>query len=236
MDSQSELDRILQIIALKYQTEFEPLEIDGQKLQTLNITNMQNILDGLVATNVIHNPVLDLPLWAKIWPAAMVLGRFLRKFDVAGKTMLELGAGMGICSLIGATYGLARIVVSDGNSDALNFINANIHLNGLANFVSATQLDLNKPENRSRFSERFDFICASELLYLESLHKPILKFMDHNLKSGGKALFCSDYKRNNPRFKKLAAKNYKVSEGPVAIRNVDEAGCQLFNILILERP
>ena len=38
-------------------------------------------LDGMLARKAIRDPLKDLPLWAKVWPASFVLGRYLRLVD-----------------------------------------------------------------------------------------------------------------------------------------------------------
>ena len=73
------LDQILADIRKTFDVDFVPLQLDDGRLEVLNINNMQSHLDGLLARHAIHDPLKDLPLWAKVWPGSFVLGRFLRK-------------------------------------------------------------------------------------------------------------------------------------------------------------
>ncbi len=118
------LEAILARIGRKFDTSFEPLSIDGADLQVLSIHNMQAHLDALINSKAIKNPLRDLPLWAKIWPASFVLGRYLRKFGPEGKSLLEIGCGCGICSLVAAVHGFAKITMGDIVDDALDFARA----------------------------------------------------------------------------------------------------------------
>ena len=75
------LDQILADIRKTFDVDFVPLQLDDGQLEVLNINNMQSHLDGLLARHAIHDPLKDLPLWAKVWPGSFVLGRFLRKLE-----------------------------------------------------------------------------------------------------------------------------------------------------------
>ena len=107
------LDDLLARIRTTFDVDFEPLVIDDLTLEVLSIRNMQAYLDGMLARKAIRNPLKDLPLWAKVWPASFVLGRYLRHFAPQGKRLLELGAGCGTLSLVAAHYGFARIICTD---------------------------------------------------------------------------------------------------------------------------
>ena len=232
----SELAEILNRLGKTFELQFEDLDVDGRKLEILGISNMRAHLDGLLAAKKIRDPIRDLPLWAKVWPAALVLGRFLRRQEPEGKSMLELGAGMGICSLLAAGYGFDRIVLSEANPVALEFARANVLRNGLEDKIQTTSLKIGAA-SKALENEQFDILAASELLYLDDLHRPLLKFINKRLRPGGKALFCTDVARLKPNFRKLAARAFAVQEGHVGLKSAEdgEEKRRLYNILILER-
>lgn len=232
------LDTVLAAIRRTFDVDFEPLQVDGDTLQILTIHNMQAHLDNLLHTHAIRNPLKDLPLWAKVWPGSFVLGRLLRNYEPQGKTLLELGAGCGVLSLIAARYGFSRIVLSDVVEDALRFARANVLRNHLEDRVDVCHVDVTAPGRDPRFGRGFDLIAASEILYLDELHGPLLKFTARHLAPGGKALFCTDMARAKPHFAKLAAKSFTVTEGRVGVKSRDEDGREqrrLYAIVILER-
>lgn len=235
--TQEGLEALLARIGKTFSTRFEPLNVDDQPLEVLAIDNMPEHLDGLLRKRAIHDPLRDLPLWAKIWPASFVLGRFLRKFEPEGKTLLELGAGMGICGMIASRYGFSKVVCTDLAGDAMDFARANVLRNNLGHVMETRQLDITRPGRDPRFPEGFDIIAASELLYLDDLHRPLLKFIDRHLARNGKAFFCSDLSRAKPRFQKIAAQTFHATEGKVGVKSVGEEGEErrIYSILILER-
>lgn len=212
-------DALLARIRQTFEISFEPLLVDDKELQVLNIENMQAHLNRLIHSGAIDHPLRDLPLWAKVWPGSIILGRFLRKFDLTGKNMLELGCGMGILSLLAAQYGPARVLATDLEPLALDFTRANILANNLEKTVSARHLNILKPDLEPE--SRFDFIAASELLYLDELHRPLVKFLKKHLAPGGKAFFCTDLARLKPRFQKLAARDFQLQEGKIGLKSAD---------------
>lgn len=238
MPRTEDLDSLLADIRTTFDVDFEPLHVDDTPLEVLSIRNMRSHLDKLLQRKAIRDPLKDLPLWAKIWPGSFVLGRLLRKYEPEGKTLLELGAGCGVLSLVAARYGFARIVLSDIEEDALRFARANVLRNGLQDQVEVRFVDVSAPGKDPRFPQGFDLIAASEILYLDDLHRPLLKFVDRHLAPGGKALFCTDLARTKPHFAKLAARSFKLAQGRIGVTSRDEDGEEqrrLYSILILER-
>lgn len=239
MPRTEDLDSLLATIRATFDVDFEPLHVDDTPLEVLSIRNMRSHLDKLLQQKAIRDPLKDLPLWAKIWPGSFVLGRLLRKYEPEGKSLLELGAGCGVLSLVAARYGFARIVLSDIVEDALRFARANVLRNGLQDRVEVRFVDVTTPGRDPRFPQGFDLIAASEILYLDDLHRPLLKFVDRHLAPDGKALFCTDLARTKPHFAKLAARSFKLAEGRIGVTSRDEDGEEqrrLYSILILERP
>ena len=121
----AELESLLERIRTDFEVDFEPLHVDENPLEVLSIQNMSAHLDKLLQRKAIHDPLKDLPLWAKLWPGSFVLGRLLRKYEPQGKSLLELGAGCGALSLVAARYGFGRVVLSDVVEQALRFARAN---------------------------------------------------------------------------------------------------------------
>ncbi len=219
---QNTLEEVLAEARTRFEVSFEQMDVDGAPLEVLSIRNMTQHLDSLLARRAIRDPLKDLPLWAKVWPASFVLGRYLRKLDPEGKTLLEIGAGCGITGCIAARYGFSRVIVSDVVEDALLFARANILQNNLAERVDVRRVDV----TAARLEERFDVLAASEILYLEELHRPLIKFVARHLASGGKAVFCTDLARRQKHFFKLAAREFSVAEQLVGVRSKSEDGTE----------
>ena len=219
----SGLDHILATARQRFDVDFEPLDVDGTPLYVLHVRNMTDHIDGLLARKGIRDPLRDLPLWAKVWPASFVLGRYLRKFEPEGKRLLEVGAGCGVTGCIASRYGFAAVCISDVVEDALLFAQANVLRNALQDTVSVRRVDITA-SGAQGLNGPFDCIAGSEVLYLEDLHRPLLKFTARHLAEDGKAFFCTDVARRQPRFFKLAAREFAVTEHMVGVRSVNEQG------------
>ena len=68
----------------------------------------------------------------KVWPAAVILGRWLwrHRWLLRGRTVLELGAGVGTVGLASATCGAGTVLITDINQLALRCARENVQKNG----------------------------------------------------------------------------------------------------------
>ena len=64
----AELESLLERIRTDFEVDFEPLHVDENPLEVLSIQNMSAHLDKLLQRKAIHDPLKDLPLWAKLRP------------------------------------------------------------------------------------------------------------------------------------------------------------------------
>lgn len=227
------LESLLEAARQRYDVVFEPLTVDETPLDVLQIRNMRQHIDALVANRSVRDPLHDLPLWAKIWPASFVLGRFLRKASPEGRTILEVGAGCGVTGLIASRYGFAHVTVSDINEDALLFARANVLKNGLEDRVSVRRVDVAS----TRLDEKFDVIAASEVLYLEELHRPLIKFLLRHLarREDAVAMLCTDTRRKMGRFFKQAERDFRIEEQLVGIRTTGDDGEEERRVFTIHR-
>ena len=123
------------------------------------------------------DPATTFPYWAKIWPSANALVKVLQKHQslIRDKTVLELGAGIGLPSLLMADI-TKSITISDYDSEAVELLQKNITHLQLQN-VQALQMDWNNlPENIDP-----EVIILSDVNYdptqFETLKKMIEKFI-----------------------------------------------------------
>jgi predicted nicotinamide N-methyase len=65
-----------------------------------------------------------LPYWADVWPSSLILARRLTNDAGGGRSLLELGCGLGIVSITAMRSGF-DVLASDYYEDALRFTRAN---------------------------------------------------------------------------------------------------------------
>lgn len=232
-DNSQRLKSLLEQVRQRYDVEFEPLTVDDTTIDVLQIRNMRAHLEELIASKSVRDPLHDLPLWAKIWPASFLLGRFLRKSAPEGKALLEVGGGCGVTGLIASRYGFSNITISDNNADALRFAEINVLHNKLDELVNVQRIDI----AQNRLEQRFDIIAGSEILYLEELHRPLIKFIARHLarKEEAMALLCTDTRRKMGRFFKQAEREFRIEEQLVGIRSTNDDGTELRRTYTIHR-
>jgi len=101
-----------------------------------------------------------IPYWAECWPSARVLAERLARDSGAGRTLLELGCGIGLVCLAAARAGFQPLA-TDYYRDALEFAAANAQRNGL-DAVDTRLVDWRKlPADLGTF----DVVAAADVLY-----------------------------------------------------------------------
>jgi len=123
-----------------------------------------------------------LPYWAELWPSAEALSRFIFKNPqfISGRSVLELGCGLGLTSISIARQKPRRLVITDYEQDALDVAALNFKQNRLP--VPDRQLmDWRRPSCMSRY----DCIVASDVVYEERFFLPLLSVFRQCVNRGG---------------------------------------------------
>jgi predicted nicotinamide N-methyase len=208
----------------RYDVRFEPMTVGDVTLELLQIADMEALIDRL--TRKAGNGPLKLPFWARIWPTSVLLSFFLRRLEPktssgTTKTMLEIGAGVGVCGLFAAAFGF-DVTITDIEPDALLFTRINIAKNGLSANARAGRADFSS----DRLGRRFDCIIGSEVLYLEDLHRPLLTFLAAHLNPGPEAeiILARDYHRKADTFFRRAAPDYHLAERTIGYKETPPDG------------
>ena len=108
-----------------------------------------------------------MPYWAELWPTGLALARALPA-DLAGRTVVELGCGLGVPSLVAAARG-ARVTAMDWAAEAVELLRENAARNAL-------RLDARIADWRS-FEGEYDLALAADVLYEERNVEPLLKLL-----------------------------------------------------------
>ena len=190
-----------------YETETAEVVINGKKFSILLPRYLDRFINPI---DVLH----DFPLWAKIWKASWVLSGYLADLppDV-NKRLLEIGAGVGLVSIVAATFG-HQITMTEYNPDALNFACANACLNNCPD-LPIKKLDWNHP----RLKGQFDLIVASEVTYNEENFFPLIRFFKSNLKPGGEIILTSEIRRSGQDLFRLFKSDFDITVAKKTLRS-----------------
>jgi predicted nicotinamide N-methyase len=109
-----------------------------------------------------------IPYWANVWESAIVLAEEVAALDGAGLTLLELGCGLGLPSLVAARAGF-DVMATDYEPAALEGVRFNAARNGLP-AIATREIDWRNPPADLG---RYDRVVAADVLY-ESHHPAAL--------------------------------------------------------------
>lgn len=133
------------------------------KLYLLDPDNMQRPF----STDEIQAVLNDTPYWVFCWPGGQALAHYIlqNRQDFAGKCIVDFGAGSGVVAIAAALAGAARVTACDIDRHALEAVQANAALNGVAVQTCAALVEV---------ADQPDLIIAADVLY-DRENRPFLE-------------------------------------------------------------
>jgi predicted nicotinamide N-methyase len=187
-------DHLLHRIWRRYQTVTAACEVGASRLTFTQIKDPDRVLDEVVeecdriekTTGVRLQDPLHLPYWAELWDSGAGVGAYLLEQEaggmcLAGRSVLDLGCGMGLSGAVCAALG-AQVLLADLEAAPLLFA----RLNSLpwGERVRVRRLDW----QRDRLSERFDVIVGADILYERKQWEFLDAFWRTHLVEGGQII------------------------------------------------
>lgn len=200
-------------IKARYKLTFDRLKVKDKTLRLLKIADIEEFLDG-------RDPfanVSEFPFWVKLWEASMILSYVMSSLpEPQGKTVLELGAGLGAPGLAAAAAGF-EVTISDYEEIIMDFQKVSAAASGLHN-ITFTHLDwLNPPELAP-----FDILAGAEILFREEFFEPLLNLFKKYLKPGGFIYLAHDASRRSlPLFLEQAQNDFDITLNKQVIKKQD---------------
>ncbi len=193
-----------------YETETTEIAVNERKFQILLPKYLFRFINP-------HDVFHEFPLWAKIWQASWVLAGYLAEMPVdSGKSFLEVGAGIGLVSIVAASCG-HRITLTESNPDALQFARANAVLNGCQQ-LPISALDWHRP----RLQDQFDYIVGSEVTYKQEDLRPLLNLFKAGLKPGGEIVLAGEMRKVSREFYQALETVFRIRVQKKILRSVNE--------------
>lgn len=143
------------------------------KLWLIDADNMDRAFSPEETRRILDEP----PYWSFCWASGLAMARYLaeRPEWVAGKRVLDFGAGSGIAGIAAVKAGALEVVACDLDPLALQASRANAELNGV---------ELHYSSDFFAEHDRFDLILVADVLY----DRANLPLLDQFLSRGRQAL------------------------------------------------
>ncbi|WP_235893946.1 class I SAM-dependent methyltransferase [Oceanidesulfovibrio indonesiensis] len=229
--NEASLHELLDAVRARFEVHFEPVSVDGQTFEILQISDMERYVD-MLADQAGEGP-LELPFWAKLWPASILLAYYTKRVDPKpGDRALEIGAGVGLAGLVAASKGFDTLI-SDIETDSLIFSRINILKNNLENMARVVRVDFGTEKDRDTLKDRFRLILGAEVLYIEDTYRALTKFIGRHLDTApdAEAILSINYTRRAHGFFQRAEKEFSIQQqvmGFKASENAEDKDAERF--------
>lgn len=133
----------------------------------------------------------------RIWRGAVMLAVFLKsqffsKYgEINGKTVIELGAGSGVCGLVASTMGAQKIYLTDRDDGCVELMKKNYEHNAKQLRLSRTEvvkLDWMSQEDCAKLKDSFDVILGADILYSPSMVDDLISGLERLCAPGSYAI------------------------------------------------
>lgn len=113
-----------------------------------------------------------LPYWADLWPSGRVLADALAERPLRGRTVLELGCGLGLPAITAHLAG-ASVLATDWYEVALEYARRNAERQSPGSPLDTMLVDWTAPPPELLARAPFDLVVGADVLY-EPRHGPVL--------------------------------------------------------------
>ena len=135
------------------------------------------------------------PLFGVVWPTSVVMAMQSCRLDLAGKRVLEIGCGIGLCSIVLHRMGV-DITASDYHPRAREFLQRNVLGNGLPPIKYSTG---NWDTGNARLG-KFDVLIGSDILYQPDHARLVPRFIDRHSSDDVQVVIGDPGRANRAKF------------------------------------
>lgn len=130
--------------------------------------------------------------WSELWPGGLALAhcllqRTLGEALVEGKTVLELGTGLGVGAVAAALAGARSVLATDLEPCALDFVRQSAADNGVSHRVRALQWDHYQPppSELGGATVSFDVVLGGDVMYEDDAAERLARLLPTLVPYGG---------------------------------------------------
>lgn len=178
-----------------YQVKYQTVNVAGINYQIRSLLDLQQYSDPQGEAEQMGLSSANWSLFGQIWPSARVLALAMDSFDLVGKRILEIGAGLGLASLV-IHRRAGNITVSDWHPLTEAFLNKNLLLNKLGPLKYQTG-DWSGPNPELG---QFDLIIGSDLLYERQQPSQLANFIQLHASPSAQVILVDPDRGNRVNF------------------------------------
>ncbi|MER9846226.1 50S ribosomal protein L11 methyltransferase [Mesorhizobium sp. M0106] len=152
-------------------------------------------------------PEPEPPYWAYVWAGGAVLARYIfdRPETVAGRRVLDLGAGSGLVGIAAAKAGASAVIAAEIDHNGVVALGLNATANGVAIMIIGEDITSGPPPP-------VDVVVVGDLFYAHDLAGRVVPFLDRCLAAGIAVLIGDPGRAYLPRSRLRLLAEYEVPD------------------------
>lgn len=195
LSSEPEFQRLLSRIRTRYAICCEKLTIGGREYDFTRVLDPDHVLEQFerAADQDKTSQPLWQPYWAEAWESAVVLASELAQQNPSGRSVLDLGCGLGLVGTVAASLG-GQVLMVDAAPPSLLF--ARINSWPWRENVTVKRIDWRRDE----LAQSFSLIAGSDIVYDRAEWPHLERFWRSHLNVGGSVLLAEPGRSTGDEF------------------------------------
>jgi predicted nicotinamide N-methyase len=220
----------MRTLSVKYPTLTKTVKLGNKVFVLETIRDLDEAIDLLceaLGPDGQNDPFAEdlCPYFGVLWPAAIGLSNYLHENRqlLLGKSVLELGCGLGLPSLVAAHLG-ANVLATDYHPDVEAYFSRNCR-------HSSVRCDYQRLNWREEtLEEKFDFVIGSDVLYESKHPREVAQGLLRFVKSPGTILLSDPGRAYVKKF--LEAMKEEGAREEMSLTSVDGKDIQIFRFSV----
>jgi predicted nicotinamide N-methyase len=130
----------------------------------------------------------------RTWEASLLLSEYLLSLPLQGKSVLELGAGTGLSSIVASKLG-AKVLSTDGSEQVIQKLQDNFALNSVE--IETGTLWWDEDDEDILHGRQWDFVVGADITYDEDVCSALAETYRLTLQYGGVGILAATIRNEN---------------------------------------